>query len=114
MAAALESLPDDPLALKAIILSQREEITRLSATEKALEALVQTLNMRIARLQKQKFGRSSEKIEREIEQLRLALEDLELAIAVAHPAPEAEPGTSEVTPASTPRRRGQARGWEPT
>jgi transposase len=109
MAAALDSLPDDPLALKAIILSQREEITRLSATEKALEALVQTLKIRIARLQKQKFGRSSEKIEREIEQLQLALEDLELAIAVAHPAPETEPGTSEVTPASTPRRRGQPR-----
>ncbi|WP_153885425.1 hypothetical protein [Microvirga tunisiensis] len=57
MAAALDSLPDDPLALKAIILSQREEITRLSATEKALEALVQTLKIRIARLQKRTHPR---------------------------------------------------------
>jgi transposase len=109
MAAALESLSDDPLALKAIILSQREEITRLSATEKALEALVQTLKIRIARLQKQKFGRSSEKIEREIEQLQLALEDLELTIAAVDPALETEPDTSKVTPASTTRRRGQPR-----
>ena len=41
MVAALESLPDDLSALKAIILSQHQEITRLSATGRALEALVQ-------------------------------------------------------------------------
>ena len=109
MAAALESLPDDPSALKAIILSQREEITRLSATERALEALVETLKIRIARLQKQKFAASSEKIEREIEQLQLALEDLEVAIAAADPSPETEPDANEDAPAPTPRRRGKPR-----
>src|SRR5215212_1542880 len=109
MAAALESLPDDPLALKAIILSQREEITRLSATERALEALVETLKIRIARLRKQKFAASSEKIEREIEQLQLALEDLEVAIAAADPSPETEPDANEDAPAPTPRRRSRPR-----
>jgi transposase len=34
-------------------------------------------------LQKQKFGSSSEKIEREIEQLELALEGLQVALAEA-------------------------------
>jgi len=37
--------------------------------------------LRIAKLQKLAFGKSSEKIEREIEQLELALEDLLVAVA---------------------------------
>jgi hypothetical protein len=43
--------------------------------------LVQALRLRIAKLQKLAFGKSSEKIEREIEQLELALEDLLVAVA---------------------------------
>jgi cytoskeletal protein CcmA (bactofilin family) len=43
--------------------------------------LIQTLRLRIAKLKKQVFGQSSEKIEREIEQLELALEDLLIATA---------------------------------
>jgi hypothetical protein len=43
-------LPDDPAALKAIILAQREE--RLTASARAYEALVQALKIRIARLQR--------------------------------------------------------------
>ncbi|NEI32357.1 IS66 family transposase, partial [Rhizobium leguminosarum] len=41
----------------------------------AHDQLIQTLRLRIAKLKKQVFGKSSEKIEREIEQLELALED---------------------------------------
>ena len=41
------------------------------------------MRIRIAKLQKQTFGASSEKIEREIEQLELALEDLMVAKAEA-------------------------------
>ena len=46
--------------------------------------LVQALRVRIARLQKQKFGSSSKRIERELEQLELALEDLQVALAAAN------------------------------
>ena len=70
MLSSLDRLPDDPAALKAIILAQQEEVARLTASARAYEALVQALKIRIARLQRQKFGPSSEKIEREIEQLR--------------------------------------------
>jgi hypothetical protein len=38
--------------------------------------VIQALRMQIARLKKQRFGASSEKIEREIEQLELVLEGL--------------------------------------
>ena len=74
-------LPDDPAALKAIILAQREEMARARASALAFEALVQALRIQIARLRRQRFGSSSERIGRELEQLQLTLEDVEVAIA---------------------------------
>src|ERR1700682_4031583 len=118
MLPSLDSLPDDPAALKAIIATQREEMARLTASARAYEALVQALKIRIARLQRQKFGPSSEKIEREIEQLQLALEDLEVAMAAAS-APverddaEVEPQTATAGH-SAQRRRGKPRVADPT
>ena len=67
-------LTDDPTLLKAMIVALQTENARMSATLQAHEQLVQALRLRIARLQKQAFGKSSEKIEREIAQLELALE----------------------------------------
>ena len=75
-----------PAVLKAIIASLEAENAKLSATLRAHDLLVQTLRTRIAKLQKQAFGKSSEKIEREIEQLELALEDLQVAMAEADEA----------------------------
>lgn len=57
------------------------ENAKISATLRAHDALIQTLRLRIAKLKKQVFGQSSEKIEREVEQLELALEDLLIAAA---------------------------------
>lgn len=115
-------LPDDPAALKAMIaglqaenariaaenLRVQADIEKISATLRAHEALVQALQIQIARLKKQKFGASSERIEREIEQL--ALEHLEIAGAAAisaiAPDDDAELSAEEqaATP-NTPRRR---------
>lgn len=78
MNAALESLPDDPAILREMLLRER---AKAASREQVYQALVQALRIRIARLQRQKFGPSSEKIEREIEQLELALEDLEVDLA---------------------------------
>lgn len=107
-----DALPEDPVALKAIILAQRAEAERMVASVRAYEALIQALKIRIARLKKQKFGPSSEKIEREIGQLQLALEDLEVAMVAA----EAEPASTEsaTTPAApsqraAPRQHGKPR-----
>jgi transposase len=104
----LDALPDDAVALKAIILAQREEVTRMKASVRAYEALVQALKIRIARLQKQKFGSSSEKIEREIEQLQLALEDLEVAMAAADKSPQLD-GTEKAALQAASHRRGKPR-----
>lgn len=104
---------DDPAVLKAIIASLEAENAKLSATLRAHDLLVQTLRTRIAKLQKQAFGKSSEKIEREIEQLELALEDLQVAMAeaddAAGPDGDAEDGIailSDTAPEDKlPRRR---------
>src|SRR6056297_757653 len=93
---------DDPAALKAII-------AELQATLRARDLLVQALRIRIAKLQKQAFWASSEKIEREIEQLELALEDLRVATAEADDTPpeedEAPAEEAEGAPEKTRRRR---------
>jgi transposase len=67
---APESLPDDIAALKRIIA----EMARDAVTAKAEIA---KLKFQLARYRRAEFGRSSEKLAREIEQLELAIESLE-------------------------------------
>jgi transposase len=89
-------LPGDPAVLKAMIAALQAENAKMSATIRAHDQLIQTLRLRIAKLKKQAFGKSSEKIEREIEQLELALEDLLIATAenAATPAAGSEADTA--------------------
>ncbi|KEO61135.1 hypothetical protein DT23_10390 [Thioclava indica] len=97
------------------------ENAKMSATLRVHDQLVQALRLRIAKLQKMAFGKSSERIEREIpsraigfampcraaEQLELALEDLLVAVAEEDDAPidegQDEPA-SDASSASAPRR----------
>jgi transposase len=114
-----ETLPDDPAVLKAMLLAKTEEVSRMATSLRAYEAMVEALKLRIARLKRQKFGRSSEKIDREIAQLELALEGLEVARAVAEPAPAGDEETDAAPENGTvsdpgqpsektaPRRRGK-------
>ncbi len=69
---AAAPLPDDPAALKALVL-------RLQGELRARDLLIESLRIRILRLRRQKHGASSEKIEREIEQLELVLEGVQIA-----------------------------------
>lgn len=85
MSNVAQALPDDPALLKALIASLQAENAKISATLRAHDQLIQTLRLRIAKLKKQVFGQSSEKIEREIERLELALEDLRIASAESEP-----------------------------
>jgi transposase len=92
-------LSNDPAVLKAMIAALQAENQKMSASLRAHDLLVQALRTRIAKLQKQKFGPSSEKIEREIEQLELALEDLQVALAEAG---NSLPDVDETTDAEDP------------
>ena len=102
------TLPDDPAVLKAMIAALQAENAKISATLRAHDQLVQALRLRIAKLQKQAFGASSEKIEREIEQLELALEDLLVAVAESETTPIDEADANDVVAEAAvnkPRRR---------
>ena len=108
MSKLAETLPDDPAELKAMIAVLQAENVNILATLRVHDQLVQALRLRIAKLTKQMFGKSSEKIEREIEQLELGLEDLLIAVAEDDEAPIDE-GPNEPAPdkeaAPTLRRR---------
>jgi transposase len=112
MSSTAETLPEDPALLKAMIAALQAENARMSATIRAHDQLIQTLRLRIAKLKKQAFGKSSEKVEREIEQLELALEDLLIAAAESvtastdeDAADDAPVSASDDTNERKPRRR---------
>ena len=78
MVAAPRVLPDlnqlDPASLKALILSQHEQLI-------SRDAEIEQLKLLIAKLRRMQFGRKSEKLERQIEQLELRLDELEASRA---------------------------------
>ncbi|PNP95808.1 IS66 family transposase [Sphingobium sp. SA916] len=78
---AASHLPEDPALLKAMIAELRDQNTKLTMTLRAHDLVVQALRLQIAKLKKQAFGKSSEKIQREIEQLEFALEDVLVSVA---------------------------------
>jgi transposase len=92
-------LPDldalDPAALKAMIYSQHAELL-------SHQSQIEHLKLLIAKLRRMQFGRSSEKVERQIEQLELQLEELEADQVEAAPEPESKPAAKR---ASAPRTR---------
>ncbi len=102
------------MAADALVLSimrvklcrMRTDVERMMTTVRAHEALVQALRIRIARLQQQKFGPSSERIEREIEQLKLAPEVAASSVGELIPDEEDDvEAVEEPQPEAPPRRR---------
>jgi transposase len=102
MSAEHAPLPDDLEALKALVLAQQSLLS-----ERAVE--IEHLKLVIAKLQRLQFGRHSEKLDREIEQLELRLEELQVsAVPVApHAAekPAAQPPVRRPLPEHLPRTR---------
>ena len=111
MPLTLDQLPDDPAVLKALLLAKDAELIKKSAELAATcaeliaakngllvtQLTIEQLKARIAKLRREKFGASSERIERVLEQLELALEEAETAkaeaIAMLPQQPEPEPDT---------------------
>jgi len=102
-------LPDDPIALKALVVQLHAQNAALSATVRAFE-------QRIAKFKRQAFDKAAQKVERKIEQLELVLEDLLIAKAEVSSSPVEEEvqvdAVSERAPlgqarvsADTPRER---------
>ena len=70
MPLAPDQLPDDPQALKQIIAAMAQDAI-------AAQAEIAKLRFQLARYRRAEFGRSSEKLAHEAEQLELAIEALE-------------------------------------
>ena len=95
MDALSETLPDDPAALRAALIAER--IARVEAEQKlsSAAATIAHLELMIARLRQDKFGASSERGKKLLEQMELQLEELqasqaeeEIAAEIAKPRPE--------------------------
>ncbi|AFT84787.1 Transposase IS66 [Paraburkholderia phenoliruptrix BR3459a] len=100
-------LPDDVETLKAMLLSQEEalrerdtQVLKLQETVDSQQAAlasrtaeVEHLKLLIAKLRRMQFGRKSEKLDHQIEQLELRLEEL-----------EADEGAAPVEIPKTPRK----------
>src|SRR5215510_1439535 len=116
MSATPDQLPSDIEEMKRLFLAQAANIAKLTAELAAAKAglmayalQIEKLNFQLARLRRQRFGGSSERIDREIAQLELQLEELEATKAAAEakaeaaaPAPATPAATATDTPASQP------------
>ena len=69
--------PNDIDTLKALLLARDERIVGLEAHLTTCAAEIEHLKLTIAKLRRMQFGRKSEKLDHQIEQLELQLEDLQ-------------------------------------
>jgi transposase len=116
MSLAIRPLPADPQALRAFAADLQAELARkdieLAANAAEIHAKtlhIEKLKMQLAVLRRARFGRSSEKLDHDIEQLELLIGELEEDVAAQDarantPDPAARTNT---TPPATPRRRRQ-------
>ena len=111
MSLATADLPDDPDALRAFALACQGALkaAEIAVQLKALE--IEKLRFQIAKLRRMQFGRSSERLTRQIEQLELRLEDLETGAAADEakadadaPPPERAKPRRKPLPEHLPRR----------
>ena len=111
MTAALEDLPDDVAALRALLRAERAHHARELADERARhdselaerDTRLERLMAMLHALRRAQFGRRSEKLDPA--QLALALEDLGIAVAAAEAEEEKHnPARSTPRPATAAKR----------
>lgn len=103
MSATPDQLPNDIEEMKRLFLAQAANLEKLTAELTAAKAglmayalQIEKLKFQLARLRRQRFGSSSERLDREIAQLELQLEEFEATKAAAEAKAEA------VAPATPP------------
>src|SRR5208337_2375485 len=87
MVESADHLPDDIAALKAALIEARAKLS-------GAEALIEHLQLLIAKMKRELFGPRSERSQRLLDQLELQLE--ELSAAAAEDAAKAETASTEV------------------
>lgn len=119
MSLATCALPSDPAALRGLAVALQAELARkeieIAANAAELHAKtlhIEKLKMQLAALRRARFGRSSEKLDRDIEQLELLIGELEADAAAEdartdNPDPATRPDARP--PARAPARRSPVR-----
>src|SRR5215468_2457695 len=103
MNATPDQLPNDIEEMKRLYLAQAAELAAAKAGLMIYALEIEKLKFQLARLRRQKYGSSSERIEREIAQLELKLEELEATKAAAEAKAEAAaPPTPDQAAANKP------------
>ena len=105
MSLATAELPTDPAALRAFAVACQGElkVAEISVQVQALE--IEKLKFQLAKLRRMQFGRSSERITRQIEQLELRLEELETGEAEAVAKAEAADPVIPIRERAKPKRK---------
>lgn len=113
------ALPNDPAALMAMIAALRGDLAEERAARRAAELGLQAktleaerLRVQIARLRHERFGRSSERLAGEVEQLELRLDEVLADIAASGGAGDAEDESASAS-AKAPEEKAQRRGRKP-
>jgi len=91
MPLTLDQLPDDIAELKRLLLATSAELAAAKNGLIITQLTIEKLKAQIAKLRREKFGASSERIERTLAQLELALEEAETAKAEAIAAQSQQP-----------------------
>ena len=103
------ALPNDIDALKALVLAGEAVVTELRSQLVTRAVEIDHLKLQIARLRRMQFGRKSEKLDSQIEQLEFKLEELQTEEAAAEakappPKPPRKPSIRKPLPAHLPRQ----------
>jgi transposase len=88
---APDSLSDDPAALRALLAVRDAEIQKLRGQLSHREAELDKLKFELARLKRLRFGRTSEKLDGQIQQLELLIEALDTPAAPVAPVDRSAP-----------------------
>ena len=112
MSPSITDLPTDPDDLRRIASDLQRDVAALSAEIYTKTLLIEKLKMQLAVLRRSRFGRSSEKLDRAVEQLELLIGDIEESQAEIEAKAEAA-AQSETLGSSPPKRRRRPSGRTP-
>jgi transposase len=98
-------LPRDPEDLRRVASDLQRDVVALSAEIHAKTLLIEKLKMQLAVLRRARFGRSSEKLDAQVEQLELLIGDLEETDAESQAQAEKTRAARATAPSSSKRRK---------
>ena len=105
MSLATAEVPTDPDALRAFALACQGELKAAETAVQIKALVIEKLRLQIAKLQRMQFGRSSERLSRQIAQLELQLEELETGDAEDTARAEAGDPATPLIERKQPKRK---------